>query len=153
MFSRNSLAFSMIQPFALLHFFFLWMTLVTTICTVLQTSIHSSSYTLSDVIPWIYLSLPLYNHKGFDLGHTWMAQWFSLHSLSVNFAMRSFWSEPQSAPGVIFADFIELLYLQLQRTYLISVLAIWWCPCVELSLGLLEKSVCYDQCVLLTKLC
>ena len=27
---------------------------------------------LSDIIPWIYLSLPLYNHKGFDLGHTWM---------------------------------------------------------------------------------
>ena len=28
---------------------------------------------LSDLIPWIYLSLPPYNHKGFDLGHTWMA--------------------------------------------------------------------------------
>ena len=27
---------------------------------------------LSDLIPWIYLSLPLHNHKGFDLGHTWM---------------------------------------------------------------------------------
>ena len=31
------------------------------------------SGTLSDLIPWIYLSLPPYNHKGFDLGHTWMA--------------------------------------------------------------------------------
>ena len=29
----------------------------------------------------------------------------------------------------------------------------WWCPCVELSLVLLEESVCYDQCVLLTKVC
>ena len=27
---------------------------------------------LSDIIPWIYLSLPLYKCKGFDLGHTWM---------------------------------------------------------------------------------
>ena len=27
---------------------------------------------LSDLVPWIYLSLPLYNGKGFDLGHTWM---------------------------------------------------------------------------------
>ena len=27
---------------------------------------------LSNLIPWIYFSLPLYNHKGFDLGHTWM---------------------------------------------------------------------------------
>jgi len=26
------------------------------------------------------LSLPLYNHKGFDLGHIWMTQWFSLLS-------------------------------------------------------------------------
>ena len=27
---------------------------------------------LSDLIPWICLSLPLYNGTGFDLGHTWM---------------------------------------------------------------------------------
>ena len=36
---------------------------------------------------------------------------------------------------------------------LISVMAIWWCPCVESSLVLLEEGVCYDQCVLLAKLC
>ena len=35
---------------------------------------------------------------------------------------------------------------------LISVLIIWWCQCVESSLVLLEKNVCYDQHVLLTKL-
>ena len=34
-----------------------------------RTSIHSSSGTLSNLILWIYLSLPLYNHKGFDLCH------------------------------------------------------------------------------------
>ena len=56
--------------FALFHFFFLVMVLVTASCTVLQTSIHSSSGTLSDLILWIYLLLPLYNQKGFDLGHT-----------------------------------------------------------------------------------
>ena len=33
---------------------------------------HSSLGTLSYLIPWICLLLPLYNHKGFDLGHTWM---------------------------------------------------------------------------------
>ena len=27
---------------------------------------------LSDLIPWMYLSLPLYNSKGFPLVHTWM---------------------------------------------------------------------------------
>ena len=35
---------------------------------------------------------------------------------------------------------------------LILVLTIWWCPCVESSLVLLEIGVCYDQCVLLAKL-
>ena len=32
---------------------------------------------------------------------------------------------------------------------LISVLPIWWCPCVETSLVLLEEGACYDQCTLL----
>ena len=36
---------------------------------------------------------------------------------------------------------------------LILVLTIWWCPCVESSLVLLEEDVCYDQWVLLAKLC
>ena len=58
--------------FAFLHFFFLGMVLITASCTMSQISIHSSSGSLSDLIPWIYLSLPLYNCKGFDLGHTWM---------------------------------------------------------------------------------
>ena len=30
-----------------------------------------------------------------------------------------------------------------------SVLAIWWCLCVESFLVLLEEGVCYDQCILL----
>ena len=59
--------------FAFLHFFFLRMVLVTASYTMLRTSTHSSSGTLSDLIPWIDLSLPLCNHKGFGLGHTWMA--------------------------------------------------------------------------------
>ena len=73
-----SLLFSVIckvssdNHFAFLHFFFLGMVLITASCTMSWTSVHSSSGTLSDRIPWIYFSLPLYNHKGFDLGHTWM---------------------------------------------------------------------------------
>ena len=35
---------------------------------------------------------------------------------------------------------------------MISVLTIWWCPCVESSLVLLEEGVCYDQCIFLAKL-
>ena len=33
-------------------------------------SIALQAHWLSDLIPWIYSSLPLYNPKGFDLGHT-----------------------------------------------------------------------------------
>ena len=43
-------------------------------------SIVLQALCLSNWIPWIYFSLPLYNHKGFDLGHTWMILWFSLLS-------------------------------------------------------------------------
>ena len=58
--------------FAFLHFFFLGMVLIPVSYTMSWTFIHSSSGTLSDLIPWIYLSLPLYNRKRFDLGHIWM---------------------------------------------------------------------------------
>ena len=58
--------------FAFLHFFLLEMVLITASCTMSRTSVNSSSGILSDLIPWIYLSLPLYNCKGFYLGHTWM---------------------------------------------------------------------------------
>ena len=57
--------------FAFLHFFFLGKILIPASCTVSRTSIHSSSSTLSvRSNPLIYFSFPLYNHKGFDLGHT-----------------------------------------------------------------------------------
>ena len=72
-------------------------------------------------------------------------------NLSLNLAIRSSWSEAQSAPDFVLDDCIELLHLWLQKNIinLISVLTIWWCPCVECSLVLLEEGVCYDQCVLL----
>ena len=39
----------------------------------------------------------------------------TLLNLSLNFATRSSWSEPQSAPDLVFVDCIELLHLWLQR--------------------------------------
>ena len=97
---------SLDNHFAILLFFFLWMVLITASCTMSWTSVHSFSGTLSDLIPWLYLLLPLCNHKGFDLGHTGMV--FLLFptflNLILNLSIRSSWSEPQSAPGLIFAD-------------------------------------------------
>ena len=56
--------------FAFLHFFSMGMVLIPVSFTMSQTSCHGSSGTLTDLGPYIYFSLPLYNHKGFDLGHT-----------------------------------------------------------------------------------
>jgi len=56
--------------------------------------------------------------------HDWVTEWTELNGLVVfptffnlhlNLAIRSSWSEPQSAPGLVFADCIELLHLWLQR--------------------------------------
>ena len=138
--------------FALLHFFFLGMVLITASCTMLQTSIHSSSGTLSDLIPWIYLSLPLFNHKRFDLV---IPEWSSGFPFFLQFksefgnkefticatvsSQSCFCWLYKASPSLAAKNIINL----------ISVLTIWWCPYLESSLALLEKGVCYDQCVLL----
>ena len=70
--------------FDFLHFFYFGMLLVTASYTVLWTSVHSSSGTLLDLIPWIYSLLYLYNHKGFDLGNTWMTYSGFLYLLQFN---------------------------------------------------------------------
>ena len=57
--------------FAFLHLFFLGVVLITAFCTVSQTSVHSSSGTLSDITPESICHLHCINHKGFDLHHTW----------------------------------------------------------------------------------
>ena len=61
---------SLDNHFAFLHFFFFGIILVTISYTMLQASIHSSSYSLSTRSN---LSPPLYNYKGFYLGHIGMA--------------------------------------------------------------------------------
>ena len=89
--------------FAFLHFFSMGIVLIPVSCTMSQTSFHNSSGTLSDLVPKIYFSLPLYNHKGFDLCHTWMVLVFStFFNLSLNLEIRGSWSELQSAPGFFF---------------------------------------------------
>ena len=54
--------------FAFLHFFSMGMVLLPVSCTMSRTSVHSSSGAVSDLVPQMYFSLPLYNHKGFGLG-------------------------------------------------------------------------------------
>ena len=70
---------------------------------------------LSNLVPWIYFSLPLYNHKGFRSYLNGLVVFPTFFNLSLNLTIRSSWSEPQSAPSLVFADCIELLHLWLQR--------------------------------------
>ena len=74
----------------------------------------------------------------------------TLFNLSLNLAIRSSWSEPQSAPSLVFADCrVSSSLVAKNIISLISVLTIWWCPCVESSLVFLEEGVCYDQYIFL----
>ena len=71
---------------------------------------------LSNPIPGTYLSFPLYNHKGFVKSYLNDLVFFStFFNLCLSLVIRSTWSEPQSAPGLVVADCIELLHLWLQR--------------------------------------
>ena len=59
--------------FAFLHFFsWQWFWSLSPVHCHEPLFIVLQALCLSDLIPWIYLSLPLYNPKGFDVGHTWM---------------------------------------------------------------------------------
>ena len=57
----------------LLHFFLLGLfwSLLPIQCFKPPSTVLQALY-LSDLVPWVYFLLPLYNHKGSDLGHTWM---------------------------------------------------------------------------------
>ena len=127
--------------FAFLHFFFLVMILIPVSCTMSRTSVHSSSGTVSGLIPWICFSLPLYNHKGFDLGHTWMVYWFSiLFQYKSEFGNKEFmvWTtvSSQSCFCWLYRTSPSLAAKNIMN--LISVLTIWWCLCVESSLVFYE---------------
>ena len=76
----------------------------------------------------------------------------AVFNLSPNSAIRSWWSKPQSAAGLVFCWLYRAFPSSAAKNIinLISVLTIWWCPRVESSLMLLEKGVCYDQCIFLT---
>ena len=102
-------------PFAFSHFFFLRMVLITTSYTMVQTSILSSSGLLSTRFNPLNLSPPLCNHKGFDLGHTWMIYFLQFNSEFCNKDLM-IWATVSSRSCFLFLfSYIEFLHLQLQR--------------------------------------
>ena len=100
------------KNFAFLHFFFLVMVLsLPPVQCHEPLSIVLQALCLSDLVPWIYLSLPLW-FRSYLNGLMAFPTFFSI---SLNLAIRSSWSESQSAPSLVFAGCIELLHLWLQR--------------------------------------
>ena len=101
---------SLDNHFAFLFFFFFGMVLFAVSCTILQNCVHNSSrssplnlFVNSTVNAYGIWFKPYLNDLAFFL---------VFFSLSLNFAMRSWWSEPQVSSRSCFC----FLYLWLQRT-------------------------------------
>ena len=104
--------------FALLHFFFLAMVLIPVSCTMSQTSIHSSSGTLSirsSPLNLVLTSTVQSQEIWFRSYLNGLVVFSTFFNFTLNLAIRSSWSEPQSAPILVFVDCLELLHLWLQR--------------------------------------
>ena len=113
-------------------------------------SIVLQALCLSELIPWIHLSFHCLIISGFmsfffffffqfqsEFGNKEFMIWATVSSWSC------FCWLYRASPSLAAKNMINL----------ILVLTIWWCPCVESSLVLLTEGVCYDQCILLAKLC
>ena len=74
-------------------------------------------------------------------------------NLCLNLAIRKFiiWATVSTQCCFCWLDRASPSLTAKNKINLISVLTNWWCPCLESSLVLLEKGVCYDQCILLAK--
>ena len=134
--------------FAFLHFFFLGRSWPLFLVQCHEPpSIVLQALCLSDLIPWIYLSLPLYNRKGFDLD---IPEWSSGFPYFLQFKSKFGNKEFMIRATVTSQSCFCWLYRaspSLAAKNIISlilVLTIWWCLCVESSLVLLEEGVCYN---------
>ena len=125
--------------FAFLHYFFLGMVLITASYIVSQTSIHSSSGTLSTrsnplnlfVTSWICYVIPEWS-SGFPCFLQFKSEGNKEFMI---WATVSFWScfcwLYRASPSLAVKNI----------TNLILILTVWWCPCVESSLVLLQEGV------------
>ena len=106
--------------------------------------------------PWIHLSLPPYNHKEFDLGiPEWSSgfPYFLQFNSEFDYMKFMIWARVSSQSCVCWLYRASPSSAAKNIINLISILTMGWCPCIELSLVLLGEGVCYDQYILLAKLC
>ena len=119
--------------FACLHYFFLWMVLITASCTMSQTSVHSPSGTLSIRSNSISRFHCIIVRDMIKVIPEWSSG-FLYFNFSLNLAIKNSWYEPQSAPGLVFADWWASPSSATKNIInLISALTIWWCPCAVFS--------------------
>ena len=135
----------------LLFFFFGFFLFTASVPYYGPLSIVLQAHCLLVLIPWKYSSPPLHIHRGFDLS-CGLVVFPTFFSLSLNFAVRSWWSEPVSSRSCLCWLYTASPPSATKNVInLISVLTIWWCLCVKLSLMLLTKGVFYGQCFLLAE--
>ena len=113
-------------------------------------SIVLQALSLPDLIPWIYSLPPLYNNKGFDLGLVFPC----FLQFKYEFCNKELmiWATVSSRSCFCWAYTASPSLAAKNIINLILLLSIWWCLCVDSPPVLLEKGICYDQCILLTKL-
>ena len=102
-------------------------------CSLPGSSIHGIFQ--ARVLEWGAIALPYFVQFKSEFGNKEFMIWATVSSWSC------FCWLYRASPSLFAKNIINL----------ISVLTIWWCPCVESSLVLLEEGVCYDQCIFLTK--
>ena len=136
------------------------MVLVTESCTVLGTSIYSSSGTLCLYLnrsnPWIYWSPPLCNQVIWCRSSlNGLLVFPTFFNFSLIFAMKEFMIRAKvSSRSCFYWLYRASSSLAANNIInLLSILTIRWCPHIESSLVFLVKDICYDEYVLLTKLC
>ena len=149
LFSAISKTFSN-NPFTFLPIFSFGMVLITTSYNnVTKKSVHVlQAFCLPGLIPWLYSSPPLYNHKGFDLGHTWKAYWFSLLQFKSKIHNKELmiWATVSSRSCVCWLYRASPSLTANNIINLILVLTIWWWPCVE-RFVLFKEGVSYISSV------
>ena len=105
---------SLDNHFVLLNFFS-WVLIIASY-TMSWTFIHSSSGTLSNLVPWIYLSFPLYDNNGFYLVIPEMSSDFSYFlQLKSEFYVKKFMTRATVSSQSCFCWLNRASHLLLQR--------------------------------------
>ena len=112
---------------------------------------HSSSGSLSTSLSFESLHYLHCIITGIDLCHTWMVQWFCILSLIYAWSSNEehmIWATVSSRPCFCWPYKASPSSIAKNIINLISVLNIWWCPCIESSFVLMKQCLLWPECSL-----